>query len=477
MSRPCWNGSGLSRAPYPQLHPGPGWSPAQVASHQRVRISAAMIELVAERGYDAVTIRELVRRAGVSTHSFYERFQSKDECFLYTYELIVRRSINTVGAAQKSCDDWHERQRLAFGAWAQEIAREPQAAWLVLVQAFAAGPVAVERTCHSEAMFATLVEQSFAGAPDAVPIPSLVIQGIVAGVHRVARTHLLSGRERALPDLTDELLEWMLCFRCEATAELVQLDHPPTPSWGAPEEIPGVRPFASPGDGIDGNDSNESDDCGGDRARILDAVARLAAAEGYRQLTVTRIRQAAGVSRKCFDAQFAGVHECFSAALEHFTANALSHATASGQGGHTWAGGLYRAIYALCAYIATDPVFARLGFVEVFEPGLEGMRRRARVLADVAGALRASAPTEQRPSKLAAEASVGAVWGIVYRYIAVGRARELQHIAPILSFLVLAPAIGAARAVREIAAEQGHKSSRSVVVLAGPIENSSPARA
>ena len=418
-----------------------------------------MIELVAERGsHDAVTIRELVRRAGVSTHSFYERFQSKDECFLYTYELIARRSIKTVGAAQKSCNDWRERQRLAFRAWAQEIADEPQASWLALVEAFAGGPAALERTRHAEGRFAALIEQSFAGAPDPVPIPSLVIQGIVAGVHRVARTQLLTGRERALPGLTDELLEWMLCFRCAAAVELARLDRPPGPSRGAPARIPCRRLDVSDGDGDGADDGDnggegDDDDGGDDRARILDAMARLAAAEGYRQLTVTRIRLAAGVSRRRFDAQFTGVHECFSATLEHFTGSALAHAAAAGQAGRTWPGGLYRAINELCAYIATDPVFARLGFVQVFEPGLDGMRRRAHVIADVAGALRASAPAEQRPSELSAEASVGAVWGIVYRYVAAGRARELQQIAPTLSFLSLAPAVGAARAVREIAAE------------------------
>ena len=123
-SRPRWNGSGSLRMPYPKLHPGPGGQREQVASHQRARIFAAMVELVAERGYDAVTTRALVRLAGVSTHTFYDHFHDKDECFLYAYELIVRRSIKMVGDAQRGCHDWGERQRLAFDAWADGIAGE-----------------------------------------------------------------------------------------------------------------------------------------------------------------------------------------------------------------------------------------------------------------------------------------------------------------------------------------------------------------
>ena len=99
-------------APYPQLHPGPGLSHERVASHQRARIYAAMIELVAERGYGAVTVLGLARRAGVSKHTVYEHFPGgKQECFLCTYELIVWRSCKRVGAAQKDCRDWRERLR------------------------------------------------------------------------------------------------------------------------------------------------------------------------------------------------------------------------------------------------------------------------------------------------------------------------------------------------------------------------------
>ena len=127
-----------------------------------------MIELVAERGYGAVTVRELVRMAGVATGTFYEHFTDKDECFLRTYGLIVRRSMKQVGAAQKDCHDWRERLRLAFCAWADGIAREPQAARLALVEAFAGGPAALEQMRRAEAHYETMIEQSFAGAPDPV---------------------------------------------------------------------------------------------------------------------------------------------------------------------------------------------------------------------------------------------------------------------------------------------------------------------
>ena len=437
-TRTLGTGDGSSPTSYAKLHPGPGWTREQAASHQRARIYAAMIELVAERGYGAVTVRELVRFAGVSPRTFYEHFADKDECFLRTYGLIVRRSTKQVGAAQRDCDDWRERLRLALRAWADGIVREPQAARLALVEAFAGGPAALEQMRRAEAHYEAMIQSSFAGAPDPVPVPALVIKGIVAGVHRVARAQLLAGRAHELPGLVDELLEWMLCFRCHAATSLARLDA--EPARAVPRAAPPTQDRAVYGE---------------DRARILDAVARLAAQEGYWQLTVPRIRSVAGVSRKCFDEHFEDVQGCFVAALEGLSERALANAITAGVGSHSWPGGLHRAVCSLCADIGTDPMLARLGFVEVFAPGPDGMRYRERSVAAIAESLRTSAPAGQRPSELAAEASIGAVWGVIHHHVAVGRAHELPSIAEVLSYLALAPAIGGQPAVQAIAAERG----------------------
>ncbi len=425
-------------APYPQLHPGPGLSHDEVASHQRARIYAAMIELVAECGYGAVTVLELARLAGVSKHTVYEHFPGgKQECFRCTYDLIAWRACKRVGAAQKDCRDWRERLHLAFSAWAGEIAREPKAAHLALVEAFTAGPAALERMRHAEGLFETMIEQSFASAPDAIVVSPLIVKGIVAGVHRVARARLLAGCAHELPGLADELLEWMLCFHCQEATALARLDDPPSLHLAAPESH-AVSGGPAPGD---------------DRARILEAVARLAFEEGYGELTAPRIRSAAGVSRKRFDQHFEDVQGCFIAALEHLTDRALAQVAPVGAAAHTWPGGLHRALGALCAHIAADPVFARLAFIEVFAPGADGMLCRARVITDVAESLRMSAPAGQRPSELAAEASVGAVWGIVHRHVASGRAYQLPSVTAVLSFLALAPAVSGQHAVEAITAE------------------------
>jgi len=50
-----------------------------------------------------------------------------------------------------------------------------------------------------------MIDHSFARAPDGVVVAPLVVKGIVAGVHGVARARLLAGRADELPGLADEL--------------------------------------------------------------------------------------------------------------------------------------------------------------------------------------------------------------------------------------------------------------------------------
>jgi AcrR family transcriptional regulator len=428
-----------SSAPYGKLSPGPGRPASEVAAHQRARIHGAMIEIAAEGGYGAVTVRGLARLASVSTRTFYEHFRDKEECFLSTYELVVRSWAQRIFASQAGGRDWQEQVRLAFSALTHEFANEPHAARLALVEASAAGPAALERMRRAGAVLEAMAREGFSRAPDGIAVPPLVMKGMVAGVWRVACARLLAGRERELPALANEMMLWSLSFRSEAASKLELLDH----------RSPVPRGTWLPRDGEVGRQV-----FGDERALILAATTRLAANEGYRRLSAPGIRAAAGVSRKSLDAHFADVTDCFLAALDVLIRRTLAYALRHGATADTWPGGLHRAMVAFCTSVARDPAFAKLGFVELFAPGTPGIRFRARLIAAVAERLRQSAPSGQRPSELAAEASVGAALGIIHHQIVTGRASQLPRAAPTLSFLMLAPAIGAPKAVDAIHKEQ-----------------------
>lgn len=421
---------------YDKLSPGPGRSAREVASSQRARLHGAMIEIVGRRGYSEVTVRELSRLAGVSTGTFYAHFKDKDECLLRTYDLVVHRATTAIVATQSGERDQRQRLRQAFAAFAREVARRPQAACLALVEPYGVGPAAVERMLRTDCLFEKLLSQSLARTPETPAVPPLVVKGIVGGVSRVARARLLSGHENELPALSDELTRWVLSFRDDAAGRLNQLD-------GQCARIGSLYQSAQARQDV-GPVVHEDD-----RALILVAVAKLAASQGYAQLTVPRIRSAAGVSRRSFDAHFDGVEDCFLAALELRTTNALEKAATVGPNGG-WASNIHMTIACLCAQIAIDPLLASIAFADISASGAAGLRCRERVITGISESFAASEGKGGSPDALAAEASVAAIWTILHHYVTSGRTRELPRLVPTLSYLALAPTVGAGAATEAI---------------------------
>jgi AcrR family transcriptional regulator len=393
-----------------------------------------MIELVAEHGYNAVSVEKLTSRARISKRDFYKLFAGKEECFLAAYDIIIGHSVCGIIAAAEGEEEWRERLRLGFLAFANQITDSPEAARLALVEAFAAGAVAVERMQRTNRLFEALVEKNLALADDAPRLPSLVVKGIVAGGSRLARARLFSGRPRQPALDGDELLQWALSFCDDDVVRLRDLGAAGVPSL--PEAAP-VMPLED------------------ERALILAATAKLASEEGYATLTVPRVRAAAGVSRRSFDTHFEGVADCFLATLETLSDRTLAAAASLYFTAEDWASGVHRMIADLCRHLARDPTFTGLAFLEVFSPSPEAIQWRSEMIAKLATRLRLGAPPTRRPSECAAEASIGAMWGVIHHFVATGRGTQLPVAAPALSYLALAPALGAAAAVDVIVGEYG----------------------
>ena len=430
-----------------KLHPGPGLPASDVAAHQSARIHRAMIEIVAEQGYEAVKVRELVHLAGVSTRAFYEHFESKESCFLQTYDLVTRRASRRIIASQVGERDWRKRPRLIFDAFVRELEDNPAAARFTLVAAYAAGPVALEQARKTEATFEAMLAQSFARAPGGIVVPQLVVEGMMAGVARVTRARLLSGRDVELARLDEEMTDWVLSYPGKPAGKLADLDLQLV--WRDTRLQPLVVPSGS-GEG-------EAWPKTGDRALILTSLTSLTsltASGSYGDLTVERIRRGAGVSRAVFKSYFDGVEDCFVAALEQRAGEAFAQAARAQTAGRTWSGGLYRAISALCDQISEDPLLISVCLADDFKPDSSGSRIRAQLLTVVAEQLADSAPRADQPSTLVAEASSGAIWALFHRHVVRALAHSAPQVAATLAFMALAPVIGAPAAVAAIAAEQ-----------------------
>jgi AcrR family transcriptional regulator len=163
-----------------------------VEASQRTRLLEAVGRAVAERGYGAATIDDVVRRAGVSKKTFYEHFADKQDCFLAAYEAAGESLLERVREAHAAEDDWLERTRAGIRAYLRWLAAEPALARVFLIEVAAAGPQALERRERLRDRYAELMQERGAD------VPFEVFHAVVAAVDDVVVRHI---RERGAEDL------------------------------------------------------------------------------------------------------------------------------------------------------------------------------------------------------------------------------------------------------------------------------------
>jgi AcrR family transcriptional regulator len=161
-----------------------------VAASQRARLLEAVGRAVAEKGYAAATIDDIVRDAGVSKKTFYEHFSDKLECFLAAYEAASDELLAHVTAAQDGAEgEWLERTRAGIHAYLRWLAAEPALARVFLIEIAAAGPVALERRERLRDRYAERMRE----LQVANSVPDEIFHAVVAGADDLVVRRLREG--------------------------------------------------------------------------------------------------------------------------------------------------------------------------------------------------------------------------------------------------------------------------------------------
>ena len=183
-----------------------GLDPSLVAASQRARLLEATGRAVAEKGYAAATIEDIVRGAGVSKKTFYEHFADKLDSFLAAYEAASDELLEHVRAAQDATGDWVERTRAGIHAYLRWLAAEPALARVFLIEIAAAGPEALERRERVRDRYAERMRelQQPNGAPEDI------FHAIVAAVDDLVVRRLRAGDD--VRELEPTILELQLAL-------------------------------------------------------------------------------------------------------------------------------------------------------------------------------------------------------------------------------------------------------------------------
>jgi AcrR family transcriptional regulator len=183
--------------------------PAQVVrASQRERLLEAMLTSVAERGYAATTVPQVVADARVSRNAFYELFADKTECFLALCDELAADMLEELSSLEGG--DWVALLRTGTARYLRWWSERPAFARTYFVELPAAGPRAVEQRDRQYGRFRELFEQlARLARPDDSP-PRLVPRMIVLSVTELIAEEVRAGRTERLADLEDELVDLMV---------------------------------------------------------------------------------------------------------------------------------------------------------------------------------------------------------------------------------------------------------------------------
>jgi AcrR family transcriptional regulator len=181
-----------------------------VLESQRGRMLDAIAVAVADKGYAATTVGDVVSGAGVSRKTFYEHFADKDECFLTALDTGVQIVFDAIMASRDQARDPIERMRAGLRAYLQTLAAEPAFARSFFIEVVAAGPRAEARRAEVHARFAdlftTLHEQARQEMPQLPEVPPAIPRAAVGAINELVSDYVRAGRTEQLPELEDTIL-------------------------------------------------------------------------------------------------------------------------------------------------------------------------------------------------------------------------------------------------------------------------------
>jgi AcrR family transcriptional regulator len=418
-----------------RLRPGRRIAPEEVSRNQRERLFAAMVASCAERGYWETSVADLLRISGVSRSTFYEQFSGKEDCFRATIESLLEDSLRMIRNRYEIDLPWEERARNALEAFLWLASAQPAAARICLVESYAAGAAGLEPLQRAVRELAGLARLALEQMPAREQMPDDLAGAIGGGIHRVLYRRLHRHREAELPALGEELWAWAMSYPTPPRPLRLRRRRSPSGNGALPPVVP--------------HDPEQ---------RILRAFTAVVAAKGYAATKIADIAAAASISQSTFYVHFEDKREALTAALDYSGAQLAAATLPATRRARTWPEAVRVGYGTMCAFLAAEPDFARLRSLEVYAVGPEAIEQRDAAGAEILRSILSPVSAEEAPqaSSVVTEATLGAIYAAIHNRVRATGPEGLPEIAPLLTYVTLAPLIGPEQAC-EVANGDGRR--------------------
>lgn len=417
---------------------------------QRERLLNAIIELSAKEGYQGVSIAQVSARARVSSATFYELFDGKEDCLLAAYRSVAERVFEQVRFEAPDGTDWREVARGALTKLLTALRADPDGGRLLFVEAAAGGTLISDERRRVLGRFEQLAEAFLLGTQSDGETLDLPATALVGAVRSIVSRRLRTNAEDHLPAMVDDLIAWVASYSIPAGASAWSTSAHARQSGASPrarQHADRARPRLPRGrHGLPAGVVARSQ-----RTRIVYATAEVTMAKGYANTTVADIVAQAGVARDVFYEHFTDKQHAFLEAQQHPTQHIVDTVAAAYFSSHEWPERIWKGLSALLELIASNPAISHLRLVECYAAGPAAIRRAEEITRSFTVFLEEGysyRPEAQRLPRLSSEAMTGATFEVIQRHVGRGDYAGLVQRLPQLAYVVIAPFAGPQEAAR-----------------------------
>ena len=186
----------------------------------------AMRTLVYEDGYAAASVTSLITLARVSSKTFYEHFDTAENCFLAAFEESITEIREMVVPAYQRPGSWSERVRAALEALLTFLQAEREIAALVFLEAPKAGAAVRQRRAQILALLRVAIDGGRSQCTTGAMPPALADEVIVEGAVSVIQARLAAPDPDLLSGLANELMGIIAYSYLGAAAAANELERP-----------------------------------------------------------------------------------------------------------------------------------------------------------------------------------------------------------------------------------------------------------
>jgi len=170
----------------------------------RPPVDRALIELCQERGFDAVTVADLCRRAGVDQSEFQREYGDLDVCFCAVFERELDLLLIEFAAVVAGADGWRPRLRAVAYAFQGWLAADPARTHLMVNEIRFASERARQIQWRGIASMIDLLDEGRAESADPDRLSRATAEGIAGGILSQiyeAAAHGTEIRPEAVPEM------------------------------------------------------------------------------------------------------------------------------------------------------------------------------------------------------------------------------------------------------------------------------------